>query len=492
MRKALKELPKTLDETYERILLNIPEEYFPDAQVIFALLAYGSRSVSVAEVAEAIAINLEEASFDARDRLADPCGVLKICSSLLTLSPFQVQTMNWGYAVLGVAEKIETLRFAHYSVKEYLISQRWSSTISHLFKLDIDSGHDLIAQLCLSYLLSIRDALQPTLDTFRSLPLLQYATRFWHVHYNATHLGDNEKTRDMALRLFQKGNETSLRNALTAVGRREVTPLYYASQFGLVDICQHILASGVDVDAHGGGYRNALQVAALYGHEVIVRLLIDNGADVNTRGGAVRGRSALQYAATNGHCAIVRLLLSKGANIDAKARSDVAIANALQGAIFGKHAPIVSLLLENHVDVNAQGGAYGNALQVAACTGSEELVRLLIENGALVNAQGGHFGNALQAAIQTRKYGIVRLLIENGANVNAQGGKYGNPLRAACIQRDEYLVRLLLKNGAQVKDHGLDIQDNMLEAAIIEGEDAIVKVLMEAAKEEFGNTHYSV
>src|SRR5271169_3940105 len=67
--KALNRLPKTLDETYDRILLQIPEEYQHDARVVFNLLAFSSRPISLGEAAEAVAIDVEQKEFDPRNRL---------------------------------------------------------------------------------------------------------------------------------------------------------------------------------------------------------------------------------------------------------------------------------------------------------------------------------------------------------------------------------------------------------------------------------------
>ena len=67
--KALKELPKILDETYNRILLQIPEEYHYDAQIVFTLLAFSPHPISLGEAAEAVAIDLEQQLFDPQNRL---------------------------------------------------------------------------------------------------------------------------------------------------------------------------------------------------------------------------------------------------------------------------------------------------------------------------------------------------------------------------------------------------------------------------------------
>src|ERR1700677_4230327 len=55
--KKLKSLPKTLDETYDRILQNIDDEYHNDAFNVLQWLAFSARPVTLAEVAEALAVN---------------------------------------------------------------------------------------------------------------------------------------------------------------------------------------------------------------------------------------------------------------------------------------------------------------------------------------------------------------------------------------------------------------------------------------------------
>jgi hypothetical protein len=48
-------------------------------------------------------------------------------------------------------------------------------------------------------------------------------------------------------------------------------------------------------------------------------------------------------------------------------------------------------------DVNAQGGYF--ALQAASAGGHEKVVQILLDQGVDVNAQGGEYGNGLQAAL---------------------------------------------------------------------------------------------
>jgi ankyrin repeat protein len=52
-----------------------------------------------------------------------------------------------------------------------------------------------------------------------------------------------------------------------------------------VDIVRLLIENGVDVNIVGGKCRTVLQAAAMLGRESIVCLPIDNGADVNAVGG---------------------------------------------------------------------------------------------------------------------------------------------------------------------------------------------------------------
>lgn len=67
------------------------------------------------------------------------------------------------------------------------------------------------------------------------------------------------------------------------------------------------------MNAQGGYYGNALHTASRSGREDIVKLLLDNGADVNILD--TFGHTALQYASFRDFTSIVNLLLDKNGNI---------------------------------------------------------------------------------------------------------------------------------------------------------------------------------
>ena len=143
LRKALKSLPKTFEDTYTRILDDIGEENDKDAFKVLQWLTYSARPLRIEEVAEVTALDIEgDPRFDPEHRLREPRDLLTICSSLVTL----------------VASE---LRLAHFSVKEYLTSERIRvSSASKFSALEI-SAHLSIAETCLAYLLQFdkRDSL---------------------------------------------------------------------------------------------------------------------------------------------------------------------------------------------------------------------------------------------------------------------------------------------------------------------------------------------
>ncbi|KAF1828132.1 hypothetical protein BDW02DRAFT_280688 [Decorospora gaudefroyi] len=117
LRKSLATLPRTLDQTYDRILTSISEEDCVYAMRILQWLTFSARPLSVREVAEVVAIDVaRDPAFDRDEVLEDPLEALDICSSLVTI------TNNKADGRSRPAQQIIAL--AHYSVQEYLVSDR--------------------------------------------------------------------------------------------------------------------------------------------------------------------------------------------------------------------------------------------------------------------------------------------------------------------------------------------------------------------------------
>jgi hypothetical protein len=413
LRKSLASLPRTLDQTYDRILTAISEEYAEYAMRILQWLTFSARPLSVEEVAEVVAIDVaRDPAFDCDEVLEDPLEALNICSSLVTITTNEVNRRS------GSAQRIVAL--AHYSVQEYLVSDRIRQGSAKQYSMQEAKCQSVITRGSLKYLMQLQEPLEE--ETLQVFALARYSAEFWSSHLRKT--GDEgEQASQLAMSLMAREKPayltwiqlhdpdrswegTNLEKSLDSVPM----PLYYAALLGFSTVTRLLLDAGADVNAQGGLFGNALQAASLRGYEQIVKMLLDAGADFNAQGGDYG--NALQAASAGGYEQIVKTLLNAGAN------------------------------------VNAQGGFYGNALQAASLGGHEQIVKTLLNAGAVVNAQGGVFGNALQAASEGGHEQIVKTLLNAGAEVNAQGGEYGNALQAASFGGHEQIVKMLLDAGA--------------------------------------------
>lgn len=216
-------------------------------------------------------------------------------------------------------------------------------------------------------------------------------------------------------------------------------------------VVEILLDKGADVNAitdlHGPG----LYEASATGDVQILQMLLDKGADVDARHRWRTRSSALQVAAYEGHNRIIEILLENGADAT----------GALQEAAGKGHEKTVQILLEHGVDVNARDkGAKGlSALQVAAIKGHNRVIEILLKHGA--DATG-----ALQEATGKRHGEAVQTLLEHGVDVNNAECEYGSALLVAVVVGNRRIAEALLDQTASIlAKGGCSVALNALEGA---------------------------
>ena len=476
LRKTLNALPKTLNDTYERILSNLDEEYEEDALKVFQWLCFSTRPMRLDEMVEVLAIS--ECRFMPEQRLPEPCDILKICSTLVSVTAAVKRNPTTTELT-----KTQELRLAHFSVKEYLTSDgRLGKPAMHRYHITPSSAHFSITKDCLTYLHFFKSSTILTAKYDDEFPLIRFAAESWAWHYRfVTDDADRETVDFLGYNLVESENSSFInwlriyqadapwKNPdLNLETGRIFPPLYYMSYLGVTGVVELLLQKGANVNARGGYHGNALLAAAERGHEKVVRLLLDKGANINAE--CNNYSTALVAASDKGHEKVVRLLLDRGANVN----TDSNRSNPLTTASRNGHKEIVQLLLDKGADINAEGGVYGSALSAASYTGHKEVVRLLLQNGAKINAEDGAFGNALAASSYHGDEGMVQLLLGEGADVNAHGGC---ALRKASENCQEAVMRLMLKNKADV--HLLfSSGERSLQGIPIDDHEAVIQLLL--------------
>ncbi|KAH9971073.1 hypothetical protein BGW80DRAFT_1446579 [Lactifluus volemus] len=176
IRRALEELPDTLDGTYERSLQDIDEAIWDYAHRLFQCMAVASRPFFVEELAEFLAFDFEAGEIpklvEDRRRKDPMQAVLTTCSSLITI----VKEDRW----YGPSD-LKLVQFSHFSVKEFLMSGRLAAaqmpTIRR-YNILTTPAHTMVTKACLGTLLHPDERL--TDDSLKELPLAQYAARHWY------------------------------------------------------------------------------------------------------------------------------------------------------------------------------------------------------------------------------------------------------------------------------------------------------------------------
>lgn len=305
---ALKQLPRTIEDTYTAMLNRVPEQDRSFARNALLWLSYARRPLKVSELCEAIVFEDDCDVLDDDHRLPPKPEVIhEICPGLISINP-------------GTQE----VALAHFSVRTYLASLNRNA----FFHIHKHEAREFIARQCLRYIsfpvfssgFCSTAILQ---QRWKSWPLLDYAAHNWPTHVES--LGDHlSQSTNQLMHDFFEGSKKEHGGAygfwLRALNPgdgwkvQSTKPLYYAASFGLIHVVSNILKSTrkADIDAHGGriGW-TALQSAAHRGYHGVVRLLLQSGADPNAR--SHYGETALELALGGQDAEIERLLRAAGA-----------------------------------------------------------------------------------------------------------------------------------------------------------------------------------
>lgn len=264
--------------------------------------------------------------------------------------------------------------------------------------------------------------------------------------------------------------------------------LHDAASKGLEQTIQRLLDQGASINALDREGSTALQLAIRNGHERVVKLLLDRGADVDRPCGPLSkkpvylasysmnptmmeivlshnpylefegtGMTPLLAAVTAGDEDVVRLLLQAGANVGARTVKDGH--SVLHLAVTYFKQSMLPLLVRSGADVNASSTDPPGltALHVAAQVGNDDALRELIKAGANLFARYNGGLTALHGAAGNGRVSAASILIDHGLDVLDDSGfrskhsTFGprvTPIFVAVVRKRDRMLLFLLHKAA--------------------------------------------
>ncbi|KAK0670726.1 ankyrin repeat-containing domain protein [Cercophora samala] len=290
---------------------------------------------------------------------------------------------------------------------------------------------------------------------------------------------------------------TPLHFAVSKAGAEEMElRLGEMSIDGYGQVAAALLDARVNINAADYGGNTTLHWAIWGGDESLVKLLIQNSADINAKG--LFGQTPLWRAAAEpqGHTLVdillshkvdvaspdgdgqtplhaaaqwgselsAQSLLKKGADVNAK---DARGRTPLMGAAVSPNPAMLDLLIGEGADVNVKDQGGWTPLHFATLRGHEQAMRVLLEHGADANAADESERMPLHIAVISRRGGIekIRLLMMNGADLEAKDAKGRTPMEVALEDGNQLMADFLssqhgtVRSGTSEGGHGKSIQD---------------------------------
>ena len=484
VRRILAELPETLDGTYERILQEIPKSNQVHAHRLLQCLTVAARPLRVEELAEVLAVDFgtsegvpklnEALRWEDQEQ-----AVLSACSSLIALIK---------------DEDSRVVQFSHFSVKEFLTSDRLSSSkidTTRYHHIRLEPAHTIMAQACLCVLLNLdSDIDEASIENF---PLYQYAADHFgdhvefedvlsHIRGGVEHLLDADKTHFAAwLRLG--GLYLSDEHPY----KPQVTPLHYVARRGYRGLVDYLISKRPEDVNFRCEYGTPLHAALSGEHADVAELLLGYCMDVDVRNSLER--TPLHLAAACGFVGVTRMLVERKADINARDSSGkTPLYQAISGRFEDTALDIATFLLEHGADVDAENTTRNStALHYASYTGWVKAAQLMLERGADIHVRNYRGQTPLHRLVYNLHdsggdtdhfLDAMRCLLEYGADIDALDNDHATPLHLTSYSGCFKAARLLLERGANV--HLQDYKGRTpFQVAEAEGWEAMTELLSE-------------
>ena len=467
-------------------MCNINEDYREDACIALRWLTFSERPLELNELVEALlVVPGNDPPYNPEDRLPDPFLILQYLPGLISVSKIKD------------TETSPEVRLAHASVKDFLVSPKILEGVTARFGTSFSKANQFITEACLVYILEY-DSAQDRTNTPADLanwPLLTYASKYWYIHKRAFSEEETSTTPTspragadaLLFRLLVSGSNTQ---SWLQIHRPDMTwrqpfdrddsehnlgsALYYASCMGFREAVRRLLDKGGDPNTEGGFFGSPLRAAAHYGHEKTCLLLLQRGARIEDTD--LNGSAALWYAADGGHEGVVRMLIENSADVERG--SGDSIGTALYAGASNRHFGVVKTLIEHGAQVDAATKFRKAGLRGAAMNGDLKTINLLLDHGARVDMADSDGQTPLIRAAVNGKDTAVAVLLDWGADIEARDMRGQTALSWGAYHGQVHALKVLLDRGAD-KESKNDEAQTPLHRAAASGRVLTVEILLE-------------
>jgi hypothetical protein len=351
LRQILTSIPDELHQLYSGLFDKVVPKHRQRTVRLMQWVLCAQRPLTPSEIHTAIAFSIESPpdsmkSWQTSDAYLDNDAKIEKVIRTISKGLIEIKDVALGDSDDDIdnSRTVHTkdsciVQFIHETVRDFLIGPSGIRILDEdLDQMVIERGHDQLARAC-THFLSIPElnvgqfpnghhsysdledewSLEyQVLKGVTKYPLLEYAIEWIFVHAEKAECGGVEQRH--LVQYFHCDGQTALdtwtyfQNYWNMNWDRDYTEysigtsfLHIASEFGLLSCLSDLLDYDVDVNLEGGPRRYALIPAANNGHEAVVALLLDKGANIDVYDEF--GYSALHLALQEEQEDVVKILL---------------------------------------------------------------------------------------------------------------------------------------------------------------------------------------
>jgi len=411
VRRILAELPASLDETYERILLDIPKANQEHAHRLLQCLTVAIRPLKVDELGEVLAIDFSAAGGTPRlnedFRWKDQeQAVISACSSLITIIDDRDSRI---------------VQFSHFSVKEFLTSGRLAASNADSLRyhhIPLEPAHTIMAVACLSVLLRLDYLIDRR--SIENFPLAEYSAHHFAKHADFESVISHTQDRIDLLLDTEKPHFAAwhwMASGLRGIHPEQPTgnPLHHMSDFGSPGLARYLISKHPQylyaaVDKLGTPLHTA--AAAAHTNPEVFRVLLGQYADADVRD--LKGDTPLYQVAFWGRLEACRSLIEHGADVNVRCVNSWTPLHRVLIRIpedpEDRYIDVIRFFLRHGADVGAQDAEHSTPLHIASREGCLKAVEILLEHGADARMKNNEGQTPIQVSSGRYEEEITQLL----------------------------------------------------------------------------------